>query len=218
MPDDCLGLFAKYWQPGRVKTRLAETLGAEQAAAAYQAFVRALVERLASSGDDRILAFAPADRHSEFEQLSLDAWRLEPQATGDLGQRMEAFFRHRLREGCQRAVLLGTDSPNVPLAHIDQAFEELHSANVVLGPSEDGGYYLVGISGKVPPIFTQVPWSTPDVWQSTVELLQSAKIHFSTLPTWYDVDNSADYERLVSELQRTAGHELVLDRLLTALR
>lgn len=197
----CLGLFAKYWHPGQVKTRLAAGVGPERAAAIYCQFVHALLARLETHAEDRLLAFTPEQHAVDFGTILSDHWRLLPQAEGDLGQRMEDFFARRFAEGYQRVVLLGTDSPNLPLEIVDRALAELKTHQVVLGPTEDGGYYLVGAQGpNVPPIFSDIPWSTPQVWDETVQSLQSAGTTFHTLRDWYDVDNMADYQRLLLDL------------------
>ena len=201
-----LGLFAKHWQPGHVKTRLAAGVGFERAAAIYRQFVRALLARLTPLAapplaEDRMLAFTPRQHAADFRAILPDCWRQEPQADGDLGQRMNTYFAARFAEGYQRVVLLGTDSPNLPLEFVAKALAELKPDQVVLGPTEDGGYYLVGAHGPtVPPIFTHIAWSTSNVWQQTLQALRSAGTMFHTLPSWYDVDDMADYQRLLSDL------------------
>ncbi len=213
MNDECLGLFAKYWQPGQVKTRLANGIGTERAAAAYFQFVSTLLERLSDCGEQRWLAYTPHERASQFEGLLPDDWEMEPQAAGDLGLRMKAFFEHRFAEGCRRVVLLGSDSPNVPLEYVRQAFDRLQRHNVVLGPTEDGGYWLVGAAGGVPNIFDSIPWSTPQVWSASLAAIRSAGLSHSEVPTWYDIDEQEDLSRLIRDLQQNQGREPALDRL-----
>ncbi len=215
--SDCIGLFAKYWQPGQVKTRLAATLGDEQAAKAYQQFVVTLLHRLQNIGDERWLAFSPPDRQGEFKPITAGHWQLEPQAEGDLGQRMHTFFANRLAEGHQRVVLLGTDSPSVPLTYVEQAFAQLRNHDVVLGPTEDGGYWLIGVSTEVPEIFANIPWSTPNVWQATIAALESEGRNYATAPTWYDVDEYTDLQRLMADLRTDSHLEPELGKLLHAL-
>lgn len=213
MSDECLGLFAKYWQPGQVKTRLATVIGAERAAAAYFQFVSTLLERLDGCCEQKWLAFTPTERASQFDAILPDGWQSEPQAAGDLGLRMKAFFEHRLAAGCQRVVLLGSDSPHVPLEYIQQAFDQLQRHDVVLGPTEDGGYWLVGAAGGVPDIFEAIPWSTPQVWSSSLAAIRTAGLSHAVLPTFYDIDEHDDLRRLVSDLRQNTGHEPALDRL-----
>jgi rSAM/selenodomain-associated transferase 1 len=213
MNDECLGLFAKYWQPGRVKTRLAKDIGAERAATAYSHFVSTLLQRLGGCGEQRCLAYTPRERSSEFKALLPDGWQSQPQAEGDLGLRMKSFFEQRFAAGCQRVVLLGSDSPNVPLVYVQQAFDRLRRHDVVLGPTEDGGYWLVGAAGGVPDIFEAIPWSTPQVWSATLATIGAADLSHAVLPTWYDVDEQKDLNRLINDLQQNPGREPALDRL-----
>jgi glycosyltransferase A (GT-A) superfamily protein (DUF2064 family) len=92
----------------------------------------------------------------------------------------------------------------MPAHFIDDAFAALQTHPVVLGPSRDGGYYLVGAAGQVPPIFAGIDWSTPAVWQQTVDRLGNAGCRFAELPTWSDVDNLADLTRIADELTQLA--------------
>ncbi len=214
---ESLGLFAKYWQPGKVKTRLAATIGPQKAADAYRHFVVTLLKRFSCCCDQKWLAITPPERAQEFREVVPAGWQLESQAEGNLGDRMQAFFARRFAAGSQRVVLLGTDSPQVPVAYIQQAFERLRHVPVVLGPTEDGGYWLVGAAGGVPDIFSEIPWSTPQVWQATLKALHAAKISHATLPICYDIDNKHDLQRLICELQDHVGCDPQLDRLLELL-
>ena len=101
MSDECLGLFAKYWQPGQVKTRLATAIGAERAAAVYFQFVSTLLERLSDCCEQKWLAYTPTERTSQLDAILPVGWQSEPQAAGDLGLRMKSFFERRLAAGCQ---------------------------------------------------------------------------------------------------------------------
>ncbi len=198
---DRLGLFAKYWEPGRVKTRLAATIGNLAASRVYRAFVTSLVIRFRKVADERIFVFSPMDRQREFAKTILTDWHLVPQSSGDLGARMKHFFSDSLRRADDRVVLIGSDSPTLPAGVIDDAFEALRHSPVVLGPTNDGGYYLVGAAGTVPPIFDDVRWSTTSVWQQTVDRLLEHDTPFVELPSWYDVDELDDLRRLDRELQ-----------------
>ena len=203
MSGDCLGVFAKFWEPGTVKTRLAKSVGDDVAAAAHRLFVDATIARFSAIENvQRYVAYAPDSDQSQeaFGALSALGWQSGPQSAGDLGARMEHFFRTRFDQGHSAVVLLGSDSPNVPLERIHAAFSALKEREVVLGPTEDGGYYLVGMSADIPPIFAEVPWSTPAVWQTTIQRLESAQVSYAELQPWYDVDEMADLERLLHDI------------------
>jgi rSAM/selenodomain-associated transferase 1 len=206
-----LALFAKHWQPGTVKTRLAARWGPTRASEVYLAFLRHMLARFAAVGDERWLVFSPAESQAAFRPLPGSGWRLVPQATGDLGQRMAVLFNQAFVRGADPVVLIGSDSPTLPVAHIEQAFELLQDVPVVLGPAADGGYYLIGAAGRAPPVFTGIEWSTPRVWEQTIAHLQAAGLSYACLPPWHDVDTPADLDLLRHELSRaTSAEDLAL--------
>ncbi len=195
-----LALFAKYGRPGEVKTRLARTIGARPASELYECFLRTLLRRFARAGDRRTVVFWPPRQRAWFAALAGEAWQTVPQRAGDLGQRMRHFLDRTLGSPHDRVVLIGSDSPTLPQARVEEAFRLLEKYPVVLGPTSDGGYYLVGATGSVPPIFADVAWSTPAVWRQTVDHLERAGCPFARLPEWYDVDEMEDLQRLHAQL------------------
>jgi len=213
---DSLGLFAKYWEPGKVKTRLARSLGNEKSARIYEAFVAATVARLSAIHCARVVAYWPDDPRTRtaFESAEAQGWSLVPQTEGDLGERMAGYFFQQLTSGTERVVLLGTDSPNVPLVEVQEAFEHLKTSDVVLGPTDDGGYYLVGAAKRVPPIFSNIPWSTSEVLPKTIACLEKAGLSYTTLDPWYDVDEIYDLHRLIEDLREHCETEPALEVLL----
>ena len=198
-----LGMFAKYWEPGRVKTRLAEGVGQVHAAEVYRLFVATLLGRFATVGQQRQLVYAPNSRQLEMEQAAGEHWQVLPQAEGDLGQRMQTFFDQAFAAGASRVVLIGSDSPLLPLEYMEHAFEALDDHDLVLGPSHDGGYYLVGAATHTPPIFEGVAWSTSAVLSQTLERATSAGLRHKLLPTWYDIDQLTDLQHLNERLTET---------------
>jgi uncharacterized protein len=212
-----LGMFAKHWQPGEVKTRLAASIGDEAAAALHRCFVQTLLSRFQQVADRQILCFAPADSVEKFRQLDLGRWTLEPQASGDLGSRIQKYFTAALStNNTPRAVLIGSDSPDLPQEYLEEAFDKLRGFRVVLGPATDGGYYLIGVSQTVPPIFDDIPWSTPEVWTQTVSRLTAAKIPYHVLPEWYDVDDFTGLRRLETSLPAGDALRVKISSLLTS--
>lgn len=208
-----LGLFAKYWQAGRVKTRLSVALGERQAAMVYQQFVLALLRRLAHTADRRTVVYWPVDRAGEFAEAAGARWEITPQNDGDLGHRMKQFFRQAFDGGAGRVVVIGSDSPTLPPELIAQAFSLLDDHDVVLGPSTDGGYYLIGAAGRVPPVFDGVHWSTSSVWPQTIGRLEAAGLRYATLKVWYDVDDFEDLRRLHDELASCPAPDAATKRL-----
>lgn len=208
-----MGIFAKYWRPGAVKTRLAASVGDDAASRLQRRFLVTLLRRFGHVAQRRVLAYTPPDQRAEFALLAADVWTLQDQAVGDLGKRMQNYFTEAFHSGAQRVVLIGSDSPTLPLDYVTGAFQLLDTFPVVLGPADDGGYYLVGAAGGVPPIFAGVAWSTPLVWNQTQSLLQAAGYRCGVLPVWYDVDDLPGLRRMERELADTATLDETLRQL-----
>ena len=128
------------------------------------------------------------------------AFQITPQADGDVGVRMSSFFQERFAAGVDRVVLIGSDSPSLPQTYVERAFELLHHHDVVLGPSDDGGYYLIGMSKLHSAIFEDINWSTESVFAQTTTQLDELNTSYAKLPVWFDVDNQADLDRLMNTL------------------
>lgn len=202
-----LGVFAKYWQPGQAKTRLAVEIGADAAARLAKEMLAVTLQRFADCADRRVLAFSPPEHRTEFALLAGPSWVLEPQSAGDLGTRMQTHFERAFATGAEQVVLIGSDSPLLSTTYLQQAFDLLERAPVVLGPSADGGYYLVG-SRQMVPIFDDMPWSTEQLWAQTIARLNARSIDYARLPGWYDIDQIADLHRLRTDLAREQADDL----------
>lgn len=212
-----LGVFAKYWDPGTVKTRLALTIGDAAAAEIYRSLLTTTLRRCEAVEAIRILACWPPERQPEMMTLTHGRWCVEQQSKGDLGARMQHFFEKRLESPDSRAVLIGSDSPQIPLQRIEAAFVALASSPVVIGPSEDGGYYLIGATRVIPEMFADIDWSSDQVMHQTVNQLKSTGAPYAVLPTEYDIDEQADLQRLCQELQQLKSRDPHLDQLLAEL-
>ena len=212
---ECLGIFAKNWASGNVKTRLARSIGEQKAAEIYRIFVETLIERFSDISTSKVLAFTPSGPESQslFSSNQFSTWEKKPQIDGDLGKRMSFFFEAQFSKGLSKIVLIGSDSPNLPHKYVDQAFQSLRSHDVVLGPSNDGGYYLVGCKKQVSQIFRDIPWSTEHVWQNTIERLEKESIEYKVLEPWYDVDDWDDLQKLVADLNSDSVTDPILIRL-----
>ena len=213
-------VFAKNPVPGTVKTRLQRRYSPDQAAAIYRAFILDVIESAgAAPADQRVLAYAPSDAVEAMATLVGDNWRLRPQADADLGARMSQAAADSFSEGADRVVILGTDAPSLPDARLTRAFDLLRTTDVVLGPSTDGGYYLVGLSQPFPEIFDGIDWSTEHVFRQTVDRIRSAGLRLGLLPPWYDVDTPDELEFLRTHLDaaRHAGEPIGLPNTIAAL-
>ena len=203
---DQLGVFAKYWQPGTVKTRLAASIGHQSAADLYRLLLELVLDRATQEfSGKRILAFSPPDQKAAFDELVGAEWQLKAQSQGNLGARMSHFFECAFADNSSKVVLLGSDSPDLPAGTITNAFRALDVATVVLGPSEDGGYYLIGMREFVPQVFHDIDWSTGRVYKQTTARL-TPDVNWQALPMWYDVDEVVDLRRLRTTLANDDVH------------
>jgi rSAM/selenodomain-associated transferase 1 len=204
-----LGVFAKWPEAGAVKTRLKDADTTWNVRVAHALLLDTL-ERLASVTVHRVVAFSPPEREADFAAVVAGRYSLTAQVEGDLGQRLSAFFRQGFEKGACSVVVVGTDSPTLPVAHVERAFVELESADVVLGPAMDGGYYLIGCTrthGELLPLFEGIAWSSVEVLANTVARLRDPRWRLALLPPWYDVDTPADWAMLSGHLAalRRAG-------------
>ncbi len=209
-----LGLFAKHPVGGLVKTRLAAATSAEWSARVAAAFLEDQLDRLSKTECRRVIVFAPSDAEPFFVDRAHGRFELTPQVEGDLGQRMATFLESQFATSASAVVLLGTDSPTMPLEFIDRAFHLLNHHDVVLGPAFDGGYYLLGCSRGVPPIFERIAWGTSTVLSETISRLAGSSRRLALLPPWYDVDTRDDWHMLCGHLAalRLAGVDPGLPR------
>lgn len=196
-----LGLFLKQPLPGRVKTRLGVEIGHESAARLAEAFQRDLLERTAGLAERRLLACSPDTPESRawFMQWQRAGDELWPQPETGLGERMSRYFEDSLKRGGP-VVLIGSDSPTLPVELIRDAFAQLTSVDCVLGPAFDGGYCLVGQRTFLPEMFDNIDWSSPRVLTQTVARLAAAGRSLALLPPWYDVDGLDDLRFLSGHL------------------
>lgn len=189
-----LVVFLKAPRPGSVKTRLAETLGADGACAAYRQLVERLLANLAPLPAVE-LCFTPPDASSEINPWLRIEWAACPQSEGDLGERLHAAFTEHFLSEAERVVIIGSDCPAVTAADIEDAWVKLEGHDVVLGPALDGGYWLIGLRAPQPGLFTAMPWSTDAVFGETMRRARESGLRVATLRELSDVDTAADWER-----------------------
>lgn len=209
----CVIVFAKNPIPNAVKTRLIPSLSPEQAATLYAAFLTDWCRALAEfSNVDLIIAYTPADAQPDLQALIGDDAVYIPQIGADLGERLTSATQWAAEHGYTKILIVGSDSPTLPISYISQALTLLDSRNIVIGPSTDGGYYLIGFSVKtltttVPHVFEDIAWSTVEVFQQTVERIHAAEATLGLLPPWYDIDRAEDLAFLHAHISamRLAG-------------
>ncbi len=198
-------IFAKSPKPGTVKTRLLPAVSPQQAAALHAACIADTLRMALALRDCDVLLFA-AGGSSYFKKLvrSKQSGRCShifPQRGTDLGARLEHAFRKCFRMGYRELVVIGTDTPWMGAARLRQAFATLCAAEVVVGPAEDGGYYLLGSRKVRPSLFRKIPWGTNRVLQSTLRAISREKLHVKLLRKDFDLDRPKDLRRAALMLQ-----------------
>ncbi len=200
-----LGVFAKQPVAGQVKTRLCPPLQPEQAAQLYRTTLDETLRRFSGQSFELVIFYAGAE---DYFALNYPQLPRRPQIGSDLGERMASALQGLLAAGHQQAALIGSDSPDLPLAYVEQAFAALQTSDVVIAPAADGGYVLIGESCHHPPLFEAMPWSRADLMQQTECTLAEQQIDWQRLSGWEDVDDAASLLRLLqrSPESLTAGH------------
>ena len=199
-----LAIMVKLPTPGRVKTRLCPPLTPEQATELYRCFLldkMAQVERIAAATP--YLAFTPREAQPYFRDLAGETFFVVPQEGKDLGERLDHLSTHLLAAGHPGAVIVDSDTPSLPDRFLAEAVEWMGDprTDAVLGPAEDGGYYLVGLRRSAPALFQGITWSTPVVLEQTLRAAAGTGIRAHLLPPWYDVDTGKDLGRLAHDLE-----------------
>jgi hypothetical protein len=195
-----LGIFVRTPVPGEVKTRLAPPLTPLEACELYRAFLADLFVRLAKLKKVASTVFYTGSDEGALEGL-LPARALLVRQDGDsLGERLVNAFRDLIDTDGTPACVIGSDSPDLPLAYIKRAFVKLKHKDVVLGPTLDGGYYLVGLKKSVPEIFQDITWGGPDVLSDTLRRVDRLGLSCGVLPPWYDVDDTESLSLLETML------------------
>lgn len=216
-------VFVKAPVPGKVKTRLQIPLSSSQVAKVYEAFVRDTLECARLCGEAAVsIAYEPHPRRPDLTWL-VDAPAWFRQSEGDLGARLIAAFDGAFRAGSSKVVIIGSDCPELSPDLLSQAFARLDDAQAVLGPAEDGGYYLIGLRSPMPHLFERMEWSGPAVLKRTLDRLRQRGDNFRLLPIRSDVDTFGDLKALARRLaagdavapnSREAIHQLILEDLL----
>ncbi|MCM1981904.1 TIGR04282 family arsenosugar biosynthesis glycosyltransferase [Lyngbya confervoides] len=205
-------LFVKAPQPGQVKTRLGKRIGDNLACDLYRCFGLDLYQTLQAVQVPILVFYAPAHQAPQIRAwLTCD--RLFYQGEGDLGQRMQRAFECGFALGYKQLLILGSDSPDVPLSMLQEAWRHLAQGRGVIGPSEDGGYYTLGFhrDGFRPEVFQNMTWSTPRVYQETLKRLKAASVPVHQLPVWFDVDTASDLSAFIQRNQGNPNVQLTLN-------
>lgn len=202
-----IAIMAKAPRIGEAKTRLAGALSAEAAAGLSASFIRDTAENIATAARGAAIAgyiaFSPPDAAAEFATLLPDGTHLLPSLRLGLGASLYDAAVDLLAAGYGSACMVNSDSPTLPTSLLGDAARALATPGdrIVLGPAEDGGYYLIGLKRAHARLFDDIPWSTPRVFEETVERAHEIGLDPIVLPEWYDVDDVASLDRLITELR-----------------
>jgi len=205
MPDTALVVMARYPESGKTKTRLARAIGHEEATCLYQAFLTDLGQHFAGGAYHLHWTYTPPEMDFAAFVANLipshaHSMRCFPQEGKDLGSRLHAAFQWTYARDFQCTILISSDSPHISMAIIDRARAALDEADVVLGPAEDGGYYLIAMRRPYD-VFTGIPMSTSAVMRMTIELAESQGLTVHLLEPLLDIDELPDLLRLAQLLE-----------------
>ncbi|MFG1427667.1 TIGR04282 family arsenosugar biosynthesis glycosyltransferase [Roseixanthobacter glucoisosaccharinicivorans] len=207
-PSVAVAIICKTPTPGRSKTRLSPPLRPEDCAGISACFIQdlsATIESLTGTGRaEGYAVYTPAGSEAQLRALLPEDFGLVLQADGDFGVRLETGINDLLAAGHAGAIVINSDSPTLPRAILDAAVEAaLRGDNLVLSPALDGGYTLIGLSRPHPHLFVDIAWSTPAVYEQTLERARAIDLPVIALAPWYDVDDAASYALLERELAGT---------------
>ncbi|MBI2842181.1 MAG: TIGR04282 family arsenosugar biosynthesis glycosyltransferase [Armatimonadetes bacterium] len=205
--DSALVIMAKTPMPGAVKTRLCPPIDSKLAAEFYFYMLKDKISQALSVPNVEVFLALPEDSEDEKCREIAGGCRQLSQHGDDLGERLCACAQAVFDMGYARVLLVDSDSPTLPPLYFARAVSMLRDERrqVIIGPTSDGGYYLIGLSSPCREIFRDIPWSTSDVLARTLERAADSDIEVALLPEWYDVDTEADLDRLVAELSDSSN-------------
>lgn len=187
-------LFVRAPELGRIKTRLGKKMDAAAVCRLYQCFVQDIIETLTAGGHDMIVFFTPPHRGAAVQAWLGDTLSYQAQAGKNLGDRMRHAFADVFAGGVDQAVLIGSDLPDLDNRIIETSFEYLKQKDAVIGPAEDGGYYLIGLRKNAfdNDLFSGIDWGTGSVFRQTMGKIHDACLSCHVLPYWQDIDTPDD--------------------------
>ena len=203
-----IAVMAKAPRAGHVKTRLVPPLTREEAAELYRCLLLDKIFQVGTlSGVDPYLAYTPPEARAQMASLAPQDFTLIPQAGSDLGDRLHRLSAILLERGHPGVIIIDSDTPTLPSTYLLDALDRIQSkgTDLVLGPAEDGGYYLIGLKRPCWSLFDSIPWSGPSVLSETLRRASAQRLEVATLPTWFDVDTASDLLRLRNDLATNGG-------------
>jgi rSAM/selenodomain-associated transferase 1 len=202
--EKCILVFVRFPERGMIKSRLSKDLNEDIVLRLYKNFVFDILNTLKRGKHFLKICFHPPDSKEKISDWLGEVLPYMPQKGRDLGERMKNAFIDTFSDGFSKVILIGSDIPDLTITIINRAFElDMHDA--VIGPSADGGYYLIGFkkSTFLPDIFEGIKWGTEKVFERTMEILRGRKYLVQILPQWQDVDRLDDLNALFYRNQDT---------------
>ena len=205
MDDRCLLFFIKNPEKGKVKTRLASAIGDKKAVKLYKRFLLEMLFTLNRGTFLFYVCYSPESPLSDLKNWLGDHYLYMAQSGENLGERMKNGFAEAISMNFKRVVLIGSDIPDLPIQFIEEAFTSLLEKDAVIGPSYDGGYYLIGFKDKAfsPRVFEGIHWSTESVFEKTLKILKQEGLTVHTLQPLRDIDTVEDLR--IRELSQKGG-------------
>lgn len=201
--ENAVILFARDPILGQVKTRLSPSLNNETILKLYICFLKDSLAKIQQMGHaDGFVGVSPENHSGFFNGRESSGMTLFSQRGKTLGDKMRQAFIDRFAQGYNKAAIIGSDSPSLPVSYIKKAFDS--EKDLVLGPSTDGGFYLIAMKGKVSEVFSGVDWGTDKVLSEMLDRVVAGGFSFDVLPVWYDVDLPGDLKFLKTHLKLNA--------------
>jgi uncharacterized protein len=198
-------LFVKYPTPGKVKTRLAKDIGEYSATEAYRYFVNDTLNILSQLSIPTIICYSPDALLTDYQTWLGDHQTYLKQEGNELGSRLDNSFKSAFNMGYQKVLVMGSDSPDIPASTLSTAIQKLNTSDTVIGPTTDGGYYLLGLTkqGYTRDLFSDIEWSTEHVFNQTKDKIEKQNLSVSQLPLWSDIDELTDLTELIERNRQT---------------
>jgi rSAM/selenodomain-associated transferase 1 len=196
--NDGILFFVKYPEIGQVKSRLSAQMDKTFVVTVYKCFVEDILNMLQELEYATIICYYPQEKVEHVTRWIGGEYHYLPQHGENLGERMNNCFIQGFFQGFEKLVVIGSDCPDLPDTLIKGAFQRLDTCDSVIGPCQDGGYYLLGFTKQrfSPTVFQGIPWSTSAVFAKTMDALEKSTLQVSVLPEWQDVDTVDDIQDL----------------------
>jgi rSAM/selenodomain-associated transferase 1 len=197
IPSFGIFIMMKYPKVGRVKARLAQSIGDESATNLYRMFIRDTLTTVQDLDIPFYIAVHPPESQKQFAKWIGPSYQIFQQQGIDIGERLQSGFTTMFERGYKQVIALASDSPDLPIEILREAVSALQSHKAVIGPASDGGYYLIGLSHdhSIPGAFEDISWSTETVFRETLSKIKSVTQRVHILPEWADIDTKSDLQK-----------------------